>query len=410
MRVLRTTPGFPSQIAGPFESLLAQFSAATLELTPALSTPQFARRLADRACEMMGARASLVALCRNSEWQIAAISGEAAASHASLRRGCAGEMGQRATRLGVGVHCGGANQLLGAQWADALGWKNACFVPLIDSSEAMIGALYLGDLPHRVSPAEEQLLEALASHASVALENAHLFHRVEQSRRQWVEDFDAISDFIVVHDAANRVLRLNRSLADRLELPLTKAIGCGIGDLGILGSAAEPGACPFCRDRESARRENVHQAADRTYLISTSVIREPNEGEARAIHVLKDITDRLEAERRYRRERDFNRNILNNTPNMILLLDATGVITYANRRCFEAGYGEDGSGCRVAQAGAGASGRAGAARNHGRKRGDSVRSQRGRGTAIFGKFQSHAGRFGSNHEHRCGDDGRYRGG
>lgn len=341
MRALRANPGVPSQIAGPFESLLAQFSAATLELTPALSTPEFARRLADRACEMLGARASLVALCRNSEWEIAAISGLSLASHSSLDGRLTRDMGERATRLGAGVRCGIADQLLGAEWADGLGWKNACFVPLIDSAEALIGALYLGDLPHRVSSAEEQLLEALASHASVALENAHLFHRVEQSRRQWVEDFDAISDFIVVHDAMNRVLRLNRSLADRLEIPLTQAIGRGIGELGILGAAAEPGACPFCRDRESARRENIHQAGDRTYLISTSVIREPNEGEARAIHVLKDITDRLEAERRYRRERDFNRNILNNTPNMILLLDTTGVITYANRRCFEAGYGEE---------------------------------------------------------------------
>ena len=48
----------------------------------------------------------------------------------------------------------------------------------------------------------------------MALENVRLFSRVEQSRKQWVEDFDAISDFIVVHDAGNRVLRLNRALAD----------------------------------------------------------------------------------------------------------------------------------------------------------------------------------------------------
>ena len=40
---------------------------------------------------------------------------------------------------------------------------------------------------------------------------------------------------------------------------------------------------------------------------------------------LKDITDRREAERRYRRERDFNRNILNNTQSMILVLDTAGL-------------------------------------------------------------------------------------
>ena len=56
--------------------------------------------------------------------------------------------------------------------------------------------------------------------------------------------------------------------------------------------------------------------------------------------MLKDITDRREAERRYRRERDFNRNILNNTQSMILVLDTAGLVSYANRRCFEAGYRE----------------------------------------------------------------------
>ncbi|HTU33142.1 MAG TPA: ATP-binding protein [Candidatus Acidoferrum sp.] len=340
MRALRNAPGTPSQVAGPSESLLAQFSAATLELNPSLSTPQFAQRLTDRASEMLGAPRAFLALCRNTAWEFAATSGPVPIGDVRVRQQVADAFAERAVALGAGIRFGPTNQVLGAELAHLLGWKNACFVPLIDSSEAFMGALCLADLPRPVSATEEQLLEALASHASVALENAHLFHRVEQSRKQWVEDFDAISDWIVVHDAKDCVLRLNRSLADRLGIPVTQAIGRRVGDLRIPGAISSPDGCPFCRDPQGAQRENVHQAGDRTYLISTSMIREPNQGEARAIHVLKDITDRLEAERRYLRERDFNRNILNNTPNMILLLDTAGVITYANRRCFEAGYQE----------------------------------------------------------------------
>jgi two-component system NtrC family sensor kinase len=56
---------------------------------------------------------------------------------------------------------------------------------------------------------------------------------------------------------------------------------------------------------------------------------------------MKDITDRRIAERRYRRERDFNKNILNNTQSMILVLDTAGLISYANRRCFESGYRDE---------------------------------------------------------------------
>ena len=340
MRALKKPRGIPSRVAGPFESLLAQFSAATLELTPSLSTAQFARRLADRASEMLGARAAILVLRRNGRWEIAAITSAARSLEASARERLAAAMGERASTLSGRIRCGHARHLLGPELADALGWDKACMALLVDSAEGLLGTLCLGNLSHEMSATEEQILEALASHASVALENADLFHRVEQSRKQWVEDFDAISDFIVVHDSTNCVLRLNRSLADRLQIPVTKASGRAIRDLQILGAACEPGRCPFCRDSQRAQRENIHQAGDRTYLVSTSQLREPHEGRARVIHVLKDITDRLEAERRYRRERDFNRNILNNTLSMILLLDTSGNISYANRRCFEAGYRE----------------------------------------------------------------------
>jgi two-component system NtrC family sensor kinase len=74
--------------------------------------------------------------------------------------------------------------------------------------------------------------------------------------------------------------------------------------------------------------------------VSASRIHGGPRDELRTIHVLKDITDRRTAERRYRRERDFNKNILNNTQSMILVLDTAGLVSYANRRCFEAGYSE----------------------------------------------------------------------
>lgn len=78
----------------------------------------------------------------------------------------------------------------------------------------------------------------------------------------------------------------------------------------------------------------------RTFLISASRIQNMPGNDLRTVHVMKDITDRRLAERRYRRERDFNKNILNNTQSMIFMLDTAGLVSYANRRCFEAGYHE----------------------------------------------------------------------
>src|SRR5438309_7323678 len=233
--------------------------------------------------------------------------------------------------------------------------------------------------------------------------------------------------------------------------------------MSILRQISETGSelpCPFCRDTKRVREEYVAASAERIFLVSTSRTPGVSDDDTRTIHVLKDITDRREAERKYRelfdsiqeglffatpdgrfldvndamvrmlgyesrdellrndvgaylypapearehildelnakgvlrnyeetlrrrdgtllytlqnitgvrdasgkiaqmrglmldvteqkmfqthlhRERDFNQKILNTTQSMILVLDTAGLISYANRRCYEAGYREE---------------------------------------------------------------------
>jgi len=341
MRALKRIREVPSGRDGSFESLLAQFSATTLELNPSLGAAEFARRLTARAMEMLGARAAVLALRQNTEWRIAALTGPAGYWEGTIQRRLATALAEQGSLPGVELRSSPCARLLGRELSEALGWREVVLARLAGSEGALLGVLCLADVGHELSATEHQLLEALAGHASVALENARLFSGIEQSRKQWVEDFDAISDFIVVHDAASQVLRLNRALADLLHLRPAEAVGSDIGKWQLLSAPLQPGRCPFCRNPEAAREEFIHQGGKRTYLISTSRIRAGEENELRTIHVLKDITDRREAERRYRRERDFNKNILNNTQSMILVLDTAGLVSFANRRCFEAGYREE---------------------------------------------------------------------
>jgi two-component system NtrC family sensor kinase len=342
MRALKRIQGVRTRLDGSFESLLTQFSATTLELDPSLGTAEFGRRLTNRAAEMLGARAVALALGRGCEWEMAALSGPAHRWKGVVQQRLAEVLAEQASVPGGAVlRFGTGSSLLGRDLAEALGWRDLVLVRLTGTEGALLGVLCLVDLGRELSAAEQQFLEALAGHVSVALENVRLFARIERSRKQWVEDFDAITDFIVVHDQDARVLRLNRALADLLGVRPSEAIGRDIGKMELLGSPAEPGLCPFCRNRSAAREEFTYPAGNRTYLISSSRLRAAeDEEDARTVHVLKDITDRREAEHRYRRERDFNRNILNNTQSMILVLDTAGLISYANRRCYEAGHHE----------------------------------------------------------------------
>lgn len=340
MRPLRQVREVPARVDGSSESLLTQFSATTLELNPSLGLAEFARRLACRAAGMMGARAAVLALSHGGQgsWEIASLAGTARHWEPATQQQLAIALAKQAAGSGSPVRSGGAVKLLGRDIAEALGWHEIVLLGLAGSEGELLGVLCLADLERETSDTERRLLEALAGHASVALENVRLFSRIERSRKQWVEDIDAISDYIVVHDKAGRVLRLNRVLADLLGTHPAESVGKDVGKLGLLDSPVQPGRCPFCRSSEAVHEEFVHTAGDRTYLVSASRIHGTEEHEVRTIHILKDITDRREAERRYRRERDFNRNILNNTQSMILVLDTAKLVSYANRRCYEAGY------------------------------------------------------------------------
>jgi len=341
MRAIKRIRAVPSRLDDSFQSLLAQFSATTRELSPSLGTAEFARNLTSRTADMLGARAVALALDRGSQWGIAALSGPAQLWEHLVQQRLACTLADQAGAPGGPFRCGTASGLLGGELAEALGWREITLVRLTGSDGELLGVLCLVDLGRDLSAIECQLLESLAGYASVALENVRLFSRIKKSRKQWVEDVDAISDFIVVHDQACRVLRLNRALANLLGVPPAEAIGSDIGELELLDTPAQAGRCPFCRNARIPREEFVHATGERTYLISTSRIDTGEDAERRTVHVLKDITDRREAERRYRRERDFNRNILNNTQSMILVLDTAGLVSYANRRCFESGYTQE---------------------------------------------------------------------
>lgn len=336
----------------------------------------------------------------------------------------------------------------------------AVFVPIAASDNEPLATLCLLSNQKTLDADEKRLLRALASHAALSLENFRRFSQLERSKRQWVEDIDAISDYIVVHDRAWKIVRTNRSLASHLGVPPVALVGEAMSSLRQIAETGSELPCPFCRDTEQTREEYVAASSERIFLVSTSRTPGVAEDDTRTIHVLKDITDRREAERRYRelfdsiqeglffatpdgrfldvndamvrmlgytnreellradvsphlypapaardkflhaladrgvlrnyeetlrrkdgtllhtlqnitavrdhrgriaqirglmldvteqktfqsqlqRERDFNQKILNTTQSMILVLDTAGLISYANRRCYEAGYLEN---------------------------------------------------------------------
>ncbi len=283
------------------------------EIDGVLRLPDFARRFVRRAAELTGAQAGALALHQEGHFQVVALHPappaaedkglDQTAEHVpdgDLERRVGTALGDLVARSAETIISGSCMDLLGSEVASSLAWVDCTVVRLPGSNAEIAGLLCLAGRSQPLGQEDRAFLEAMAGHAAMALENARLFTRMEQANRHWMEIFDAISDFIVVHDEADKVLRVNRSLAGMIGAPPRELIGVNMRALMELAGESAPYSCPFCRAMAEDLDEFVHPVLDRTYLVSTSRVHGASSEGLQTIHVLKDITDRREAERRYR--------------------------------------------------------------------------------------------------------------
>ena len=311
------------------------------DIDGSLRLPEFASRFVHRTAELTGSRAGLLAVFQEGRWQTAALHQQRPALLSSASEAApptaiipAGEQIQKPDQslikpetsptlsvspldresersLGVAlgefvahhaekVVSGTAQQILGIEPAAKLRWTDCTLVRLPGANGDLAGILCLSGRPGTWNQEDLLFLETMAGHAAMVLDSARLFTKIEQSNRHWIEIFDAITDFIVVHDQADRVLRVNRSLAEMIGVPPAELIGVNIRALMALTSDSASYSCPFCRSMGDESVEFAHPVFDRTYLVSTSRVHGASGEGLQTIHVLKDISDRSEAERRYR--------------------------------------------------------------------------------------------------------------
>jgi PAS domain S-box-containing protein len=297
----------------------------TLELNNVLHLPEFTRNFALRAAALLGGRSVALSLFQTAEINtVLMMCGTSPIGASQLGGSDSGASESTGSESNVteikdkqllrrfnqalsaalakyqdDVAFAPANDILGSALAASLGWTDCTLVRLVGSSGELVGVLCLADRGSPPAMEDHQLLRAIAGHASIALENACLFTRMQQANRHWLEIFDAISDFIVVHDEQHNILRVNRTLADFVGIAPDQLVGINMRALDALSTGASPHSCPFCRTGEGLD-EYVHPVLERTYLISTSRIHAAASAQLQTVHVLKDITDRREAERRYR--------------------------------------------------------------------------------------------------------------
>ncbi len=276
-------------------------TSLALQVNSLLREPEIAQQFVDRAADMMeAAGAALIVQTGADPAVMLAQSPSAAAHNRPFETRLAHAVMAGVVLVSESIFAVPVDELLGTEMASEIGWNQVLVARLQGSSGELLGCLCLADRHEAVRDSDRQLLQAIAGQASVALENARFFTRMEQANRHWIEIFDAISDFIVAHDESGNVLRVNRALADFIGVQPQQLIGLNMGALLATGVNAPSRSCPFCRSVGGLTDEYVHPVLERTYLVSTSQVHAASSEGLQTIHVLKDITDRREAERRYR--------------------------------------------------------------------------------------------------------------
>jgi len=326
----RFTPGLEERQLGPQTSKLASLALSTvpesswvaqadlhlsqetdrraeslaslaLELNSELRLVECARTFARRTADLLHAKAAVFAIHRGTTLETLILHGTPDPQPHGLARRLEHALADALAQHPAQIVSGRASEIIGSELSSLLAWNDCALVRLIGSSGEVVGVLCLANRGPFLQPEDTQLLQAIARFASVALENARLFTRMEQANRHWIEIFDAITDFIVAHDQSHHILRVNRPLAEFIGVEPHELIGVNMGALLAVGNDAPLQSCPFCRSTaDTGTDEFVLPVLDRTYLVSTSRVHGANSEGLQTIHVLKDITDRREAERRYR--------------------------------------------------------------------------------------------------------------
>ncbi len=267
-----------------------------LEIGGSVELDELAAKFTARAMELLGARCGFMALIKDGRAQTVIFRAEETRQPAPYRLNRAVDaLIARSTAKAIVL----AAERFDLQLAQEHKWQQVIVAPLCGAGNELLAVLGLVDCKAH-SAGDIELLQAMAVHAAAALQNSQLFARITRASRQWAEMFDSISDLMLLHDEQQRVIRVNRSLADKLKKDPSQLLRVPVREL--FASSFSSQTCPFCLDFKSEHfRDEFREAkTGNIYLISSSRLRGPGDDSVQTVHVLKDVTASRRAERLYR--------------------------------------------------------------------------------------------------------------
>jgi PAS domain S-box-containing protein len=169
----------------------------------------------------------------------------------------------------------------------------------IPGKENPLGFLAIGtSSPRSFATDEETFLVNVANLLGLTVQNVSLFESAATSRRQWLDTFDSIGDLILVHAPNGGVLRANRALAWHLGVDPGALEGQLIRNL-LQQADVRWTNCPYC-EGAAGKPEQIDPTFGGYFLVTNSDFHDSGGQRLGTIHVLKDFTERRQAENKFR--------------------------------------------------------------------------------------------------------------
>lgn len=174
-------------------------------------------------------------------------------------------------------------------------------VPLVGREGAVRGILTLiNDAPRNFTEHESSMLTAIGKQIGVALEQSRLLGEVTDSRREWEETFEAMTDGVSIHAPSGKIRRANESLAKMFGRDLNELVGIRCCEL--YHNSKKPRAnCTIMRtvtERQPQKVEIEDHKNGRILRVITDPIITEGGRIAGVVCTTRDVTDEKLIERR----------------------------------------------------------------------------------------------------------------
>jgi PAS domain S-box-containing protein len=175
----------------------------------------------------------------------------------------------------------------------------------------------------------EQVSHNLPGHKNVDEES-------DRAWRKWKSTFDAIKDSIILTDGELKIIQANLASSQLFGRPLDQVIGKTCWQL-VHGTNEAPEECPLKRAKDTNKHEEMEVYLPQKGIWAADSVDPVLDKQGRltgVVHIIRDITDRKQAEEVLRESEEKYRGLVENSPNLVAIYQ-DDTIKYVNKMMCE---------------------------------------------------------------------------